>query len=108
VRTFDSLCAVPYFEHGSSADDAAADIATDTETIVEAAAPVETTAVTVVEAAAASETDVADESAAIEEPAASGDTSTYEIEVWADNWMAVYVDGVLIGEDSVSITTERP
>jgi|TARA_R110002110_G_scaffold366055_3_gene576059 hypothetical protein len=35
------------------------------------------------------------------------DTSTYEIEVWADNWMAVYIDGELIGEDSVSITTER-
>jgi hypothetical protein len=41
------------------------------------------------------------------EPVASGDTSTYEIEVWADNWMAVYIDGELIGEDSVSITTER-
>lgn len=34
-------------------------------------------------------------------------SATYEVEVWADNWMAVYVDGVLIGEDSVSITTER-
>ncbi|MGH1493870.1 MAG: PEBP family protein [Acidimicrobiales bacterium] len=33
--------------------------------------------------------------------------SNFEIEVWADNWMAVYVDGVLIGEDSVPITTER-
>lgn len=32
---------------------------------------------------------------------------SYLIEVWADNWMAVYVDGVLIGEDSVPITTER-
>ena len=31
----------------------------------------------------------------------------FTIEVWADNWMGVYVDGVLIGEDSVSITTER-
>lgn len=27
--------------------------------------------------------------------------------MWADNWMAVYVDGELIGEDSVPITTER-
>ena len=27
--------------------------------------------------------------------------------MWADNWMAVYVDGQLIGEDSVPITTER-
>ena len=33
--------------------------------------------------------------------------STFQVEVWADNWMAVYVDGVLIGEDSVPITTER-
>ena len=36
-----------------------------------------------------------------------GATSTFRVEVWADNWMAVYVDGVLIGEDSVPITTER-
>jgi hypothetical protein len=34
-------------------------------------------------------------------------SSTFEIEVWANNWMAVYVDGGLIGEDSVPITTER-
>ena len=41
------------------------------------------------------------------EPAEHLGASTFTIEVWADNWMAVYVDGVLIGEDSVSITTER-
>ena len=34
-------------------------------------------------------------------------SSTLEVEVWADNWMAVYVNGQLIGEDSVAITTER-
>ena len=39
--------------------------------------------------------------------AATGDSTSYQIEVWADNWSAVYVDGNLIGEDSVSITTER-
>ncbi len=33
--------------------------------------------------------------------------SSFRIDVWADNWMAVYVDGVLVGEDSVPITTER-
>lgn len=33
--------------------------------------------------------------------------STFSVEVWADNWMAVYVDGQLIGEDSIPITTER-
>ena len=37
----------------------------------------------------------------------SGQTSTFQIDIWADNWMAVYVDGELVGEDSVSITTER-
>ena len=35
------------------------------------------------------------------------DLSTFRLEVWADNWFAVYVDGELIGEDSVPITTER-
>ena len=34
-------------------------------------------------------------------------TSTFQVDVWADNWMAVYVDGELIGEDTVPITTER-
>ena len=37
----------------------------------------------------------------------AGVSSSYQVEVWADNWMAVYVDGELIGEDSVPITTER-
>ncbi len=32
---------------------------------------------------------------------------SYRVDVWADNWMAVYVDGEFIGEDSVPITTER-
>lgn len=48
--------------------------------------------------------------AAVSEQATGDDAATsgsFQIEVWADNWMAVYVDGVLIGEDSVSITTER-
>jgi len=38
---------------------------------------------------------------------ASNEASTFLVQVWADNWMAVYVDGELVGEDSVSITTER-
>ena len=41
------------------------------------------------------------------EPAGDVTESSFSIEVWADNWSAVYVDGVLIGEDSVPITTER-
>ncbi|MCP4306469.1 MAG: hypothetical protein GY788_16705 [bacterium] len=34
-------------------------------------------------------------------------TTTFQAEVWADNWFALYVNGALIGEDSVPITTER-
>ncbi len=64
------------------------------------------------ETSASSQDEAADESSnAAEEPATAetqnGDESTYEIEVWADNWMAVYVNGELVGEDSVPITTER-
>jgi len=39
--------------------------------------------------------------------ASSGEVEAFTIEIWVDNWMAVYVDGELVGEDSVSITTER-
>lgn len=31
----------------------------------------------------------------------------FKAEVWADNWFALYVNGELVGEDSVPITTER-
>jgi len=34
-------------------------------------------------------------------------TSSYTIDVWADNWFALYVNGQKVGEDSVSIRTER-
>lgn len=37
----------------------------------------------------------------------AGSASTFTAEVWADNWFALYVTGVLVGEDSVSIDTER-
>jgi hypothetical protein len=37
----------------------------------------------------------------------AGGTSTFVAEVWADNWFALYINGEYIGEDSVSITTER-
>jgi len=37
---------------------------------------------------------------------AEGETS-FTAQVWADNWFAMYVNGELVGEDSVPITTER-
>lgn len=40
-------------------------------------------------------------------PAVADVTSTFVADVWADNWFALYVDGELVGEDSVPITTER-
>jgi len=36
-----------------------------------------------------------------------GESITYQGEVWADNWSAVYLGETLIMEDSVPITTER-
>lgn len=59
--------------------------------------------------ASAADGSTAEQVAAAEDAsdASSGVSSTFEIEVWADNWMAVYVNGELIGEDSVPITTER-
>ncbi len=39
--------------------------------------------------------------------AASAQASTFTAEVWADNWFSLYVNGQLVGEDSVPITTER-
>ena len=32
---------------------------------------------------------------------------TFTIDVWADNWFALYVNSAKVGEDSVPITTER-
>ena len=37
----------------------------------------------------------------------AGAVSTFTAEVWADNWFALHVNGKLVGEDSVPITTER-
>lgn len=39
--------------------------------------------------------------------AASSLYTTFTAEVWADNWFALYVNGKKVGEDSVSIRTER-
>ena len=33
--------------------------------------------------------------------------SSFTAEVWADNWFSLYINGKLVGEDSVAITTER-
>lgn len=38
---------------------------------------------------------------------ADGTTSTFVAEVWADNWFSLSVNGQVVGEDSVPITTER-
>ena len=33
--------------------------------------------------------------------------STFTAEVWADNWFSLYINGKLVGQDSVPITTEK-
>ncbi len=50
-------------------------------------------------------TDTADTAGATVD--AATETRTFVAEVWADNWFALYVDGELVGQDSVPITTER-
>ncbi len=56
---------------------------------------------------AATDPESTDASEARSDAADSAGASAFTIDVWADNWMAVYVNGVLVGEDSVPITTER-
>jgi hypothetical protein len=41
-------------------------------------------------------------SSAIESP-----TRHFAADIWADNWFSLYINGKLVGEDSVPITTER-
>ena len=41
------------------------------------------------------------------ENTATAEAITFTAEVWADNWFALSVNGELVGEDSVPITTER-
>ena len=63
--------------------------------------------------ATATQAPVATEAVAVEAvaeaatEASSGETEIFTVEVWADNWMAFYVNGELVAEDSVPITTER-
>ena len=39
--------------------------------------------------------------------AATAKAVTFQAEVWADNWFALYVNGKKVGEDSVSVKTEK-
>lgn len=39
--------------------------------------------------------------------ASVGTSMTFVADVWADNWFELYVNGKLVGEDSVPITTQR-
>lgn len=55
----------------------------------------------------AAETQTAEPTAESVDEAPTGEAETFMVEVWADNWMAFYVNGELVAEDSVSITTER-
>ena len=39
--------------------------------------------------------------------ATTGKLTSFTAEVWADNWFSLYINGKLVGEDSVPITTEK-
>ncbi|MEM8618643.1 MAG: PEBP family protein [Actinomycetota bacterium] len=81
---------------GACGSDNASTTASDTAaTLAPAAAPDTTSVPTAAATDSAMTSDQASE------------THTFVAEVWADNWFALYVDGELVGEDSVPITTER-
>lgn len=58
-------------------------------------------------ASCSSETTAQDSGASQSASASAGDSTGFKIEIWADNWSEVYIDGKKVGEDSVPITTER-
>ncbi len=89
----------------SAATDAVADANTETNTETDTGTGTGTGTGTDTVADAESSTDT--EAAPATEAVDQGTSATYVIEIWADNWAAVYVDGQLVGEDSVPITTER-
>ena len=39
--------------------------------------------------------------------AATSKSISFQAEIWADNWFSLYINGKKVGEDSVSISTER-
>jgi hypothetical protein len=85
---------------GSSDDSPAATI---TENIEPSSAPEaegadETTSASDTEPGESAEADVPAESDEVSAESSRGATSAFEIDVWADNWMAVYVDGELIAQ----------
>ena len=38
---------------------------------------------------------------------ATATTRSFKVQVWADNWFSLHVGETYVGEDSVSITTDR-
>lgn len=48
-----------------------------------------------------------EDSSSTESSATIDDTVTFQMDAWADNWFAAYLDETLLIEDSVSINTER-
>lgn len=55
------------------------------------------------------ETSIADASTSTvtSSDAVTAKKATFTAEVWTDNWFSLYINGVLVGQDSVPITTER-
>lgn len=77
------------------------------DSVVDAGPDASTTTETVQADASAASGDSGDTGTVAGGVAPPDEAVTFRIEIWADNWMAVHVNGELIGEDSVSITTER-
>lgn len=88
-----AICLMGLAACSSDAPESAATTAPATSEPAVTTAPAATTAV--------------DSTTVVDSTSVVGATSTFTAEVWADNWFSLYVNGELVGEDSVSITTER-
>jgi hypothetical protein len=93
------LCLVGLAACSSDAADPVVTAAPATTASAVTTAPAATTASAVTTAPAAT--------VSVDSTSVVGTTSTFTAEVWADNWFSLYVNGELVGEDSVPITTER-
>jgi hypothetical protein len=106
-RIVAAASALAMFAAACGSDDAGSESAT-VESVTDVAASADVAVdEQPVDTAGAAETGAAVESETADASTDEGATSTFVAEVWADNWFSLSVNGILVGEDSVPITTER-
>jgi len=94
MRIFSFLCLLPWIAACSGSDDAPETFDTGDSSLLDSTPSGDTSSPDDTSSSGAP-TDV------------TGEATTYTVSVWADNWSSMYIDGTLVMEDSVPITTER-